>query len=143
MFNPQFCLFRNSSCACARLRDLCHHSSRQRITSLGHPNGGGLGTRFRASEQSKLGSANYWRAWETSLKFLSSSRLSGFVPRRSSSEVKSCAKSVVLQGLRNFAGFCRFLHITTPAKQTNSRCSTTQKPSSIRYACGGASNQCP
>jgi hypothetical protein len=64
MFNPQFCLFRNSSCACAHLRHLCHHSSRQRITSLGHPNGGGLGTRFRASEQSKLGSANSWRAWK-------------------------------------------------------------------------------
>jgi hypothetical protein len=28
-------------------------------------------------------------------------------------------KSFVLQGLSNFAGFCRFLHITTPAKKSD------------------------
>jgi hypothetical protein len=39
---------------------------------IGHPNSGGLGTRIRASEQSKLAAANYWRAWEASLTLVSS-----------------------------------------------------------------------
>jgi hypothetical protein len=33
--------------------------------------------------------------------------------------VKNVYRAVVLQGLRNFAGFCRFLHATTPCKETS------------------------
>jgi hypothetical protein len=36
------------------------------IYIVGASNSGGLGTRIRGSEKSKIGAANYWRAWEAS-----------------------------------------------------------------------------